>query len=49
MRPLTSGSVIRVAVVLAADADADADVEEATMVEVVKYLAAKISTHSPRL
>jgi hypothetical protein len=44
-RSLTSGSVTRVAVA----ADADADVEEVTMVDVVKHLVAKISTHSPRL
>jgi hypothetical protein len=43
-KPLISGSVIRVAVVLAAAADADADVVEATMVDVVKHLVAMILT-----
>jgi hypothetical protein len=39
-KPLTSGSVTQVAVVVAAD------VVEETMVDVVKHLAAMISTHS---
>jgi hypothetical protein len=47
-KPLIYGSVIRVAVVLAADADADADVVEATMVDVVKHLVAMISTRSQK-
>jgi hypothetical protein len=41
-KPLTSGNVIKVAVVVAADVD----VVGATMVNVVKHLAAIILTHS---
>jgi hypothetical protein len=49
-KPLISGNVIEVAVVVAADVDVVAatmvDVVAATMVDVVKHLAAMISTHS---
>jgi hypothetical protein len=41
-KPLTSGNVIKVVVA------ADVDVVEATMVDVVKYLPANISTHSKK-
>jgi hypothetical protein len=43
-KPLRSGNVIEVAVVVAADVD----VVEETMVDVVKHLAALISTHSQK-
>mgnify|MGYP003691812991 CR=1 FL=1 len=48
-KPLTSGNVIEVAVVVAADVDvvvATMVVVVATMVDVVKQLAAKILIHS---
>jgi hypothetical protein len=41
-KPLTSGNVTKVAV----DVAADVDVEVATMVDVVRHLAAKILIHS---
>jgi hypothetical protein len=43
-KPLRFGSVIEVAVVVAADVD----VMEKTMVDVVKHLAAMILTHSQK-
>ena len=48
-KPLTSGNVTKVAVVVAADVDVvvvTMEVVVATMVDVVKHLAAKILIHS---